>query len=442
MKWSHYNFAIDNLDGRHVIFNCRTAEIMAIVPELRQLVDEHIDHLDDLQNIHPEFYAYLVGKKFVVGSIGEEQQGVMDSIQMANNSKNFYNLVINPTMDCNLKCWYCYESHVSDSIMTEEVRKSIELLIEQKGSEYKTLQLSFFGGEPLMRFDTSILPIIEYAVKVCDQTGCNLPIMFTTNATLLDKKKIDRLATLGKKVFFQVPFDGNREKHNKIKRLPGNDKSAYDISIENIKYALSKGMTILVRCNYSEDTAEGFEDLIDEFSDVDEKWKDNLSFMFKKIWQAEDSEGMKKLVGKMGERVAECGIKNMSLINEFSDSVCYADTPNGHIINYDGNVFKCTARDFVKEIREGVLNTDGTISFNERYDDRMECKFINDSCLKCKILPLCKGGCTQHQLEAFEENVCPLGMTEEDKYEAMVDRVSIMTNKADAEKNKWIRKGD
>ncbi|MDR1653937.1 MAG: hypothetical protein LBS01_09910 [Prevotellaceae bacterium] len=36
-----------------------------------------------------------------------------------------YHIVINTTLDCNLNCWYCYESKVEGSILTE---KTIELI--------------------------------------------------------------------------------------------------------------------------------------------------------------------------------------------------------------------------------------------------------------------------------------------------------------------------
>ena len=42
-------------------------------------------------------------------------------------------------------------------------------------------------------------------------------------------------------------------------------------------------------------------------------------------------------------------------------SPCYADRANSVIVNYNGDVYKCTACDFAKTKREGKLNEDGTI---------------------------------------------------------------------------------
>ncbi|HOH74428.1 MAG TPA: hypothetical protein PKW38_01450, partial [Paludibacteraceae bacterium] len=54
--------------------------------------------------------------------------------------------------------------------------------------------------------------------------------------------------------------------------------------------------------------------------------------------------------------------------NKYNDSVresCYGDKKNQATINFNGDVYKCTARDFKPENREGVLMDDGTIEWND-----------------------------------------------------------------------------
>ncbi len=95
--------------------------------------------------------------------------------------------------------------------------------------------------------------------------------------------------------------------------------------------------------------------------------------------------------------------------------VCYADTPQHLVINYNGDIFKCTARDFVSAQREGVLHDDGSVKLNDVYERRMRLRYVNPACLACKILPICNGGCSQSKMEAAKQTECYRGMSETDK---------------------------
>lgn len=81
---------------------------------------------------------------------------------------------------------------------------------------------------------------------------------------------------------------------------------------------------------------------------------------------------------------------------------CYADKRNSATINYNGDIYKCTARDFTKANRAGYINEEGELVWENDYlTKRMDVKFKNKPCLTCKIMPLCNGGCSQHALESL-----------------------------------------
>lgn len=97
---------------------------------------------------------------------------------------------------------------------------------------------------------------------------------------------------------------------------------------------------------------------------------------------------------------------------------CYADKLNQVTINYNGDVFKCTARDFKPSLREGYLDDDGKIIWNENFQKRMfDSRFSNTFCQSCKILPLCNGGCSQHRLENLGIDYCIHNFDENEKLE-------------------------
>jgi uncharacterized protein len=101
---------------------------------------------------------------------------------------------------------------------------------------------------------------------------------------------------------------------------------------------------------------------------------------------------------------------------------CYADRSNHATINYNGEVFKCTARDFTSASKEGDLDEDGNIIWNERYTDRMTSKLKNKPCLECAILPICGGGCSQKAMESANEDYCVHFFDENRKKNIIRDR--------------------
>lgn len=92
---------------------------------------------------------------------------------------------------------------------------------------------------------------------------------------------------------------------------------------------------------------------------------------------------------------------------------CYADYASSLVVNYNGGIFKCTARDFAPKNRLGVLETNGDVTFNQNYSKRISQRF-NTDCFNCKILPICTV-CSQKRYEANNINKCPISITEQDK---------------------------
>ena len=53
------------------------------------------------------------------------------------------------------------------------------------------------------------------------------------------------------------------------------------------------------------------------------------------------------------------------------------------------------------------LSEDGELIWeNGNLKKRMDAKFKNPPCLKCRIMPLCNGGCSQHAIENSGSDYC------------------------------------
>ncbi|MFR3188889.1 MAG: radical SAM protein [Phocaeicola sp.] len=62
-------------------------------------------------------------------------------------------IIINPTLNCNFKCWYCYETHERNSKISFETVQSIKKYIQNElntNCQLKSIRIDWFGGEPLI----------------------------------------------------------------------------------------------------------------------------------------------------------------------------------------------------------------------------------------------------------------------------------------------------
>jgi uncharacterized protein len=86
--------------------------------------------------------------------------------------------------------------------------------------------------------------------------------------------------------------------------------------------------------------------------------------------------------------------------------VCYADRYKYDHMNYDGLVYKCTARDYSEDRAVGKLVNGGKIEYKPGIMENIyqKANFENRVCCQCKKLPICGGPCLQKTLEAGKNN--------------------------------------
>jgi uncharacterized protein len=85
---------------------------------------------------------------------------------------------------------------------------------------------------------------------------------------------------------------------------------------------------------------------------------------------------------------------------------CYADSFHYYAINYNGKIFKCTARDYGDDLVIGNLLPSGKIEWNDGLLSKFfeKTPFENEMCESCRILPLCMGPCIQKNYEIRTKN--------------------------------------
>lgn len=225
--------------------------------------------IKSLQDIFPEIFERLKLGKFIIEKEIDEFSLIKNSMINEIKDKTLYHIIIYPTLDCNLSCWYCYENKIPNSKISSETINSIYKNIIQKFRKepFSILKLSFFGGEPLLYPDI-ILDIIETIKKICCKFSIKLIFDFTTNGTLLTNSILESIKKY--QCFFQITLDGNKKKHNKIK-FSKTIKDPYSTTLDNI-FLIQKIISnsfVSVRINFDYNTLSTIEEILIDLDELD-----------------------------------------------------------------------------------------------------------------------------------------------------------------------------
>ncbi|MEO0581441.1 MAG: radical SAM protein [Bacteroidota bacterium] len=442
IKASRFNSFVPYED-QLVAFNAFTQKFLVLDPVLVDLLNAAVLENDfpGLSDLHPSFYQELVNTGFLVEETTDELQKVIDLRNEVDFADDHYSLVINPTMNCNFKCWYCYESHIKGSKMNDETMEKIQHHIShimETRPELKSFSISWFGGEPMLYYDAVVEPIIKFASQKAAQHGIHFETGFTSNGYMIRERMMPIFKAYNVNRF-QITLDGVKEKHNTV-RYTASKKGTFDKIVENIKLLCKNQIRVTVRINYTEETLDRIEELIPEFSDLKESEKEYILFSFHNVWQEKKPNTLK--LEKIITNFRKHDFTTDSLFTSFDtlrDS-CYADKKNQATINYDGEVFKCTARDFKADEREGVMTEEGAIVWNEKYEKRMNSKFNNSPCLSCRIQPICNGGCSQQSMENIGSDYCVVEATGMEKNDIIVSRFKQILEVQAIRRSKLVRR--
>lgn len=412
MKQSLYNIIFKE-DDYYVLYNCASNNALVLTTSLYDLFDSHTNKVDDLHAIHPSFYKELCDKKFLIQEKLQESDNVIQEIKNKLESPSCLRLTINPTLDCNLRCWYCYEEHLRNTLLSSDKADAIIEFVKTKLSNPKTrhFQLAFFGGEPLIKASVIAIPLAQKLKDICKARNVSFHLQFTTNGFLMSPKITDAIAEIAPDAQFQIAFDGGREIHDQTK-FTATHKGTYNRVLGNVNYALAKGLHVCVRCNYTLKNIDSFKELIDDLRELSSYRSQQIRLSFQRVWQEKATPTLHKKVIDAHGYAKTRGIVSTFAGNTYATSYCYADYENSYVINYDGQVYKCTARKFIEKNTIGKLECTGRITHKATYASPSNCRF-NTQCKTCKLLPICTI-CIQNHLEKTTDG-CPVAISEEDK---------------------------
>jgi uncharacterized protein len=158
---------------------------------------------------------------------------------------------------CNLRCSYCYTGEkrtraMSVETMQKAVALAVALVIRSPG---QFLDVSFFGGEPLLRKEL-LLTTISHAEATIARLGAPRPrlrFVLNTNGTLVDDEIARALAPPRVSGVF-VSLDGDRATHDAHRRDAGGHGS-FDAAVRGIERLRAHGVQVQLVGVVSPDTA-------------------------------------------------------------------------------------------------------------------------------------------------------------------------------------------
>lgn len=419
MKPSRYNVFFEE-NSSHFVFNQLTSSILEV----------DSDTYEELQNGTLDFENLEEEEKltFINGNILTNCDNEQDIILFRNKNLRFNNkiarITIMPTLECNFSCWYCYEEHIQGR-MSQEMADLVYLAIEKiiMQNQLSLFILDWFGGEPLMCFEEIVYPLSLKIKNKCIERGVRFSNNITTNGYVINSNMIKLMNEISLNSF-QITLDGEKEIHNKS-RFTNSDSNTYDLIINNIKDLCERmdNIHMTLRINYTPDNINGIHKIIESFP---KEIRNKIQIFPQKIWQTKkDINYVDNVTFLKLEDFENKGYRiDSSFIEGGRGISCYTENRLQFVINFDGKVFKCTARDFATgETSIGHINDKGNFIPNSYYYRYFTSSgFENDKCLKCEYLPSCLGICIQKKIEGDKSN-CPKNSIKESLYNQLKLRV-------------------
>ena len=320
-------------------------------------------------------------------------------------------MCLNIAHDCNLRCEYCFASTgdfgKGRKLMTFDTgKKAIDFLIE-KSLDRETLELDFFGGEPLMNFDV-VKQIVEYARSREKECGKKFRFTITTNGMFLTDDKIDFINKEMSNVVLSI--DGRKEVTDKVrKRVDGT--GCYDVILPKFKKLVQqrdkdkdyyvRGTFTKYNLDFSEDVFalynEGFDQISVEpvVSDPAKPYSLTEKELSKIFCEYE------RLAARMLENEKQGGKK----FNFFHFMIDLDHGPcaikrlrgcgcgNDYVaITPDGDIYPCHQFVGIENYKMGNLD-EGTFSNDIKKEFASSHIYNKPECKKCWAKFYCSGGC-------------------------------------------------
>lgn len=401
MKPSKYNIFLQR-GQKYYVFNQLSSDLREIDSELNDaLTNGEIDGIKD-----SDLLLDLANSQLICEDELQEEYLIVSANKTFRFANNTARITIMPTLECNFNCWYCYEVHSKGHMKQEDLNAVIsfcEKIILNKN--INTFVLDWFGGEPLLYFKQIVYPISKKIQKICQDNNIKFLNSITTNGFFINYSILGDIREIGLQSF-QITLDGAKQFHDKT-RYFGKNKGSYDRIVNNIVMLCReiKDINMTLRINYTPANLNTIDLIVDSFPiDV----RNKIFIEPQLVWQFKDDiNPISNIIKDKMESFRNAGFMTRGTSIPCFSNWCYAESMNQFVINYNLDVYKCTARNFDSNHSIGKIDLGGNFNPNHKfYRYYTNSYFENEECLKCNLLPSCTGMCIQKKIEGTTPK-CP-----------------------------------
>lgn len=329
--------------------------------------------------------------------------------------------------NCNFRCPYCFESRDKkdgqDKIVFTKEQVDIVYDAQDKIQPRRELRkniITLYGGEPLLAENKDV---VSYIVKEGRRRGYKF--VAVTNGYEVDHF----LDLLGQDAIYrlQITLDGPKEIHNQ-RRIHYKANNTFDKIVENIKLALDKGVSVVVRMNSDGQNINEYTRLKDYFERIQYFKYSNFNMYLARLRDYynitdEEREGI-SFMSPLAFNVKQAQLKATpfsqdtgyykdiydSLVHKrampFRPLACKAQSGE-YVFDPIGNIYPCWEVVGKDKYVKGRYSKEGIV-WNENILERWKNTDITQikSCSQCKYALFCAGGCPYHRMIKQDKLQC------------------------------------
>lgn len=362
----------------------------------RNLVYLNLDEYDRLfENQDSQLFRDLAKGYFVVPENTDESklnERVQSVSKLLDKNNGFKQYVIFTTMECNARCFYCFEHGAQKSKMVKQTAEDVADFIIKR-SRKKGIKIQWFGGEPLYNMEA-----IEIITEKLINANIRFKSVIISNGYLFDETIVEQAKEKWHIDLVQITIDGTEKIYNRVKNyIYRDDISPFKRVVNNIELLVKSGVKVMVRLNMDKHNKEDLFGVVELLHNRLGEYHDLLTVY---AWLLYDNRGTKKKIRDEQERhqltmdlmeleeyIKECGfIQKKTPYKGVRLYSCLADNPQTTVILPDGKLGRCdhhTDDEFYGSIYDEKINTEVIKSWTEL---RMPVAL----CKNCPIAPECK----------------------------------------------------
>ena len=401
MKLSRFNF-FKNFNDTMIFFNAMTCALAVVDKNFWQVIE---DIKKGAYN-EEKYSASLISDMKESGCIIEDNVDELKRLEFFRNVAKYdltsLALTVAPTLDCNFRCKYCFETHPK-GIMNEEIQNALVGFVEKRLSVAKNFSVTWYGGEPLLAKNI-IFNLSEKFLELCKKTDIAYDSFIITNASLIGDTDIENFKKY--KIFgTQITIDGPKKIHDDRRRSVKNE-STFDKLIDVLNELLNNDLTAICRINIDRENINFVDELLETLRRKIKRYRD-LKIDFGQVTpftdicrsiesNCYDNKQYADIMLPLYAKVHQFGfeVNKMSVYPSPRVNFCCYDYANAFVVDNFGELYRCWNH---------VGNTKKSCGNVKNFDnDKLESNYItaiqwnpivNEKCRNCKILPICMGGC-------------------------------------------------